>query len=158
MIKFLMISIILIFQSSCSFPNKSFLKKTSLLSKDLPNIAFLIRRELPNNTYSYATVKVKNAELKTILNSYKIEYIGVIYKLPDTIIIKENVLKTTFDSSITLTSSKLKVDEIFNENLIYFFCKTKSKLKLENREDVKQVQINDSICLQKMTSQIVKVY
>lgn len=153
------IIILTVFTISCSFPNKTFTETSNNVSKYLDKISILLRKELSQNTSNLDIYKLKDPELKSLLNSLGIQSIGIHYKsginTSTSINTLPNNFEFSFDSTITLTWTKVKKDKLISDNLIYFFSKKPSNCKVMNNNKIKQKQINDSVCLQRILTQLI---
>ena len=107
--------------------------------------------------YHLHVSNIENAELKQILSLYQIDEISIQYwKVLDVIPtpINRNDLNNFYDSTITMSWNKSMDDKFVYENLIYIFSTYKST-RIANRGEK---QLNDSLWLQKLVSDVVIVH
>ena len=142
---------------ACSFPEKSLVTKSLLLSKDLTRIKDLITTEYKGDKKSLPIDNITNTELRQILTSYQLDEISIRYlKSPDTTpyAIYKNDLHHSYDSTIIMSWINSSGDRTTFKHLIYFFS-TQKPIHIANKDEK---QLNDSLWLQKSVSDLIITY
>lgn len=146
------------FLYSCSFSNRTAVRKATRINADLTFLRPLILSEFTSNILFVQTYKIQNDTLKKYFVKNGITELSIQYYL------NENESKTTqslssFDSLIIFHTNKSKNERLVYEDIIYSFSSRKPKgTSLNLSDDAKIKQINDSLWLVKTNFKVVSIF